>query len=214
MSATVLCSGCGGRVSIPDDYTRGRIRCPECGVMSDVPASAQKPGAGGDKPRRPAPAVSDAAAEAILLGNDPPPIVEEKPARRKQAAAIQAQPPRTPEPLHPLPPSPNAQASDEDDGRPYRVPGIDEVRVCPECRRDIPRDAVLCTLCGYNLQTGKKAKQEFDPVQRDWQAGWPVNLRRGLFIAAQVFFLTACVVSVVAGARSSASSSRGSSSRA
>ncbi len=201
MSATALCSGCGGRVSIPDDYARARIRCPECGVMIDVPASAQKP-AGGDRPRRPAPpAVNDAAAEDILLGNDPSPVVEAKAARRKPAAAIQAQPPRAPEPLHPLPPSPNEGASDdEDDGRPYRVPGLDAVRSCPQCRRDIPRDSVLCTLCGYNLQTGKKAKQEFDPVERDWQGGWPLNVRRGLFFAAAAVYLIACVASVAAGA--------------
>ncbi|HKI35872.1 MAG TPA: hypothetical protein VKA46_28710 [Gemmataceae bacterium] len=199
MSATVLCSGCGGRVAVPDDYTRARIRCPECGVMSDVPASAQKQ-AGGDKPRRPPSAVSDAAAEDILLGNDPAPPAEEKPGKRKRVQAIQAEPPRAPEPLHPLPPSPNEQATDEDDGRPYRVPGLDEERPCPECRTAIPREALLCTRCGYNLQTGKKAKQEFEPVDRQWQGGWPVKVRRGLFIAAEALFVTAAVVSVAAGA--------------
>jgi hypothetical protein len=200
MSATVLCSGCGGRVSIPEEHSRARIRCPECGVMNDVPESARKPAGDSDKPRRAQkPAAGDVDAEAILLGGDAPPAVEDKPARRK-SAAIQAQPPRAPEPLHPLPPSPNARASDEDDGRPYRVPGMDETRTCPECCRDIPRDAVMCTLCGYNLQTGKKAKQSFEPVERDWHVGWPVNLRRGLFVAAEVFFLTACVISVVGGA--------------
>jgi hypothetical protein len=194
MSATVLCSGCGGRVSIPADHNRARIRCPECGVMNDVPASAQKPAApAADKPRRPAPpAADDNAAEQILLADDAPPPV------RRKSAAVQAQPPK---PLHPLPPSLNEGASDdEEDGRPYRVPGIDEVRPCPECRLDIPRDAVLCNRCGYNLQTGKKAKQTYDPVERDWQGGWPVNVRRGLFAAAEVFFLVACVIGVAAGA--------------
>jgi hypothetical protein len=203
MSATVLCSGCGGRVAIPEGYSRARIRCPECGVMSDVPASGQKAAsAEPDRPRRPAssPEASDAAAEDILLGNDAPPAVEEKKPARRKSAAIQAEP-RPPETLHPLPPSPNEQASDdEEDGKPYRVPGIDEVRPCPECRRDIPRDAVLCNLCGYNLRTGKKAKQSFDPVERDWQGGWPANVRRGIFIAAEVVFVAACVVSVSAGA--------------
>ncbi|HEX5269176.1 MAG TPA: zinc ribbon domain-containing protein [Gemmataceae bacterium] len=203
MSATVLCSGCGGRVAIPDDNTRARIRCPECGVMNDVPASAQKPGAGTDRPRRAAaPAADDAAAEQLLLGEDaPPPAAKEKPARRKSAAAIQAVPPRPPETLHPLPPSPNEQASDdEEDGRPYRVPGLDDVRPCPVCRYELPRDAVLCNRCGYNLQTGKKAKQSYDPFERDWRGGWPVNVRRGIFIGGEVFFLTACLISVLAGA--------------
>ncbi len=203
MSATVLCSGCGGRVSIPEGYTRARIRCPDCGVMNDVPASAQKAAGAGDKPRRPAtptPAEDDGAEQLLLADDLPPPVEEKKPARRK-SAAIRAEEPPPRAPRHPLPPSPNEQASDdEEDGRPYRVPGIDEVRACPECCRDIPRDAVLCHLCGYNLQTGKKVKQSFEPVERDWHAGWPVNLRRGIFASGQAFFLTACVVSVAAGA--------------
>ncbi len=198
MSATVLCSGCGGRVAIPDDYTRARIRCPECGVMSDVPAAVQRQAAG--KPRRPAPpAESDAGAEQILLGAEAPPPAE-APAKRKRSQDVQAERPRAPKPRHPLPPSPNEKASDADDGRPYRVPSLDEERPCPQCRKTLPRDAALCTFCGYNLQTGKKAKQEYEPVRREWQGGWPVNVRRGLFIAGEVAFLLACVLSVSAGA--------------
>jgi hypothetical protein len=203
MSATVLCSGCGGRVSIPEGHTRARIRCPACGVMSDVPESARKPAADSERPRRaaPPPAADEGIADDILLGDDaPPPAAEEKPRRRK-SAAIQDRPKAAPEPLHPLPPSPNEGASDdEEDGRPYRVPGLDDVRPCPECRLDIPRDAVMCTRCGYNLQTGKKAKQTFEPVERDWHVGWPVNARRGLFAAAEVFFIVACAIGVSAGA--------------
>jgi hypothetical protein len=198
MSASILCSGCGGRVTIPDGYSRGRIRCPECGVMSDVPAAAQRQAAGAEKPRRAAPsAEKDRAAEDILLGNDAPPPAEKKPAKRKSVQAIQKEQPRAPKPLHPLPPSPNLNASDdEDDGKPYRVPGIDDERPCPECCLTLPRDAVLCTRCGYNLQTGKKAKQEFEPVDREWQGGWPVNLRRGLFVGAVAFYLIACVIAI------------------
>jgi hypothetical protein len=195
MSVTVLCSGCGGRVPIPDDYTRARIRCPECGVMSDVPAAAQKP-AGGDKSRRSPPAVTDAVAEDILLDNDSAPPAEAKPAKRKRSQAIQTESRPVAEPLHPLPPSPNDNASDEDDGRPYRVPVLDEIRPCPECNTTIARDAVVCTRCGYNLQTGKKAKKVFEPVDREWRGGWPVNLRRGLFAAAAGSYLVACIIIV------------------
>lgn len=197
MSVTVLCPGCGGRVSVPDDYTRARIRCPACGVMSDVPAPAGKK-AGGDKPRRAAPpAEADAAVEEALFGDDPAPAAEEKPAKRK-SAAVQARRPRAPEPLHPPPPSPNAGATDEDDGQPYRVPTLDEERPCPECRKSIPRGAAFCTFCGYNLQTGKKAVQEYEPVTRDWQGGWPAPVRLALFVAGQAAFLTAALVSVIA----------------
>ena len=200
MSATILCAGCGGRVTIPEDYARGRIRCPECGVMSDVPATAQKRAPAADASRRSPPqGAPDADAEKILLGADPAPPAAAKPARRKPSQAVQAERPRTAEPLHPLPPSPNAQATDEDDGRPYRVPALDEVRPCPQCNRAIARDAVVCTLCGYNLQTGKKAKQEFEPVERSWQGGWQPRLRLGLFIAAEVLFLVTAIIGLVSG---------------
>jgi len=195
MSASVLCQGCGGRVAVPDDYTRARIRCPQCGVLNDVPAAAQRQAAGADRPRRPAAsAEADADAEDILLGNDPAPPVKEKPAKRRRSQAIQAERPRAPEPLHPLPPSRNEGASDEDDGRPYRVPSLDEERPCPNCRKTIARDAVACTSCGYNLQTGKKAKQEFEPVDREWQGGLPAKVRLAIFAAGEVVQLTAAVV--------------------
>ena len=187
-------------MAVPDDYTRARIRCPECGVLNDVPVGMQKQ-ATAEKPRRKAPTPeTDIAAEEILLGNDPPPPpVKEKPRKRPSAQAIQAERPRAPAPLHPPPPSPNANASDEDDGRPYRVPSLDDVRPCPSCRKAIPRDAVFCTSCGYNLRTGEKAKKEFEPFEREWQGGLPVKVRRGLFIAAAAFNLTACVLGALAG---------------
>jgi hypothetical protein len=199
MSATVLCSGCGGRVAIPDGYTRARIRCPECGVMSEVPVSDQRQSVP-EKPRRAPPLPeTDDDAEQILLAKDLPTPAPDRPTKRKVARAIQKEP-RPPAPLHPLPPSPNRNASDdEDDGRPYRVPSLDEERPCPECRKTIARDAAFCTFCGYNLQTGKKAKQEFESVEREWQGGWPVNVRRGLFIGAVAFYLTACLISIVWG---------------
>jgi hypothetical protein len=199
MSATVLCQGCGGRVAVPDDYARARIRCPQCGVLNDVPAPAQRQAGGADKPRRPAPpAETDAAAEDILLGNDPAPPVKERPAKRRAAQAIQTERPRAPEALHPMPPSPNERASDEDDGRPYRVPSLDQERPCPNCHKTIARDAVACTGCGYNLQTGKKAKQEFEPVEREWQGGLPAKTRLAIFAAGEAVMLTAAIISVVA----------------
>jgi hypothetical protein len=78
------------------------------------------------------------------------------------------------------------------------VPTLDEERPCPECRKPLPRDAALCTFCGYNLRTGKKAVQEYEPVTRDWQGGWPAGVRLGLFLAGQALFLTAAFTSVIA----------------
>jgi hypothetical protein len=200
MSVTVLCPGCGGRVPVPEDYTRARIRCPHCGVMSDVPAAAtaKKPAAA-EKPRRPAPPPEDnAAVEDALFGDDAPPAAEERPAKRKADPRLQPRPRPAKAPLHPLPPSQNEGASDdEEDGRPYRVPSLDEERPCPQCRTIIALDAVFCTKCGYNLQTGKKAKQEFEPVQREWQGGLPANVRLGLFLGAVGLYLVLAIFTMV-----------------
>jgi hypothetical protein len=42
VSATVLCPGCGLQVAVPPDHTRPKLRCPECGVLCDVPDSARE----------------------------------------------------------------------------------------------------------------------------------------------------------------------------
>jgi hypothetical protein len=175
--------------------------------MSDVPAAAQKKAGagqpGGDKPRRPPaaapPEETDAAVEEALFGDDAPPPEDEAGTKPRRSAAIQARRPREAAPLHEMPPSPNTGATDEDDGKPYRVPSLDEERPCPECHKTMARNAAVCTACGYNLQTGKKAVQRFEPVERDWRAGWPVPVRWGVFLGGEAVFVTAAVAGVVAG---------------
>ena len=47
MSATLICNGCGTKVQVPDGHTKLKLRCPECGVLCEVPEAAQ------GKPARP-----------------------------------------------------------------------------------------------------------------------------------------------------------------
>src|SRR4051794_31464274 len=40
MNGAVLCHGCGQKFALPPGYGRGKIQCPECGVICPVPADA------------------------------------------------------------------------------------------------------------------------------------------------------------------------------
>jgi hypothetical protein len=37
MPFSVICTGCGEPMEVPDDYPRRKMRCPECGVMCEIP---------------------------------------------------------------------------------------------------------------------------------------------------------------------------------
>ncbi len=191
MSVSTLCPGCGGRVEVADDFARARARCPQCGVMCDLPSRpAKKPGpAKASAPAAPPTVALDAMAEDVLLKDDAP---AEAPPRRPAKAKAE---PRERRPakgsvapkLALPPPAPYAydHSEDEDDSKPYFVPGLDEQRKCPGCSKMIPRDAVLCTGCGLDLRVGKKVVQEFEPVERVWRPGLPAGARVGLFVGVE-----------------------------
>jgi len=67
VSATVLCAGCGLQVAVPPDHSGRRLRCPECGVMSDVPDTIRA------RATVNAPSSSKAIEEEIFTGPDPGP---------------------------------------------------------------------------------------------------------------------------------------------
>jgi ribosomal protein L40E len=65
----------------------------------------------------------------------------------------------------------------EDDGNPYAVQGDVRSKRCPECDTKLPLRATLCTKCNYNFETGEREVEEFQPVTREWEAGWPFQKR-------------------------------------
>jgi hypothetical protein len=75
--------------------------------------------------------------------------------------------------------------SQEDDGRPYRVDGVD-VPLCPGCERPLEEGAAACLKCGFNLKTGKRATQVFQPVSRRWDGSYPLRARVGAAVAFQL----------------------------
>jgi hypothetical protein len=73
---------------------------------------------------------------------------------------------------------------EEDDDRPYAVPG-DGTKKCPECNGRIPLDATFCTRCGTDLESRKKPKKTYQPIDREWEYRWPLKVRLTIFAALQ-----------------------------
>jgi hypothetical protein len=46
-------------------------------------------------------------------------------------------------------------------------------------------DSAVCEACGFNLQTGKKPRKAYEPVERSWEAGLPFPRRVTLFLTCQ-----------------------------
>ncbi|MGL4419669.1 MAG: hypothetical protein ACRCZF_03295, partial [Gemmataceae bacterium] len=65
----------------------------------------------------------------------------------------------------------------------------------PDCGGVCRHDAVLCTNCGLDLETGKKQRRKkFDPVERFWEARWPLNTRLLIFAGMQALNFCICAV--------------------
>jgi predicted RNA-binding Zn-ribbon protein involved in translation (DUF1610 family) len=179
-------------VEVSNDDPRARVRCPHCGVMCDLPARTKGKTEDGRRKteekrnRRDQPGGSpgnnqDAIIDEALLR--PEPALPSPPARPVSAPL--------PPPVYPF------EHSNEDDGKPYFVPSLMEERPCPNCGRTISADAVVCTSCGYNLQTRKKAVEVYEPIQRSWQEGWSMSLRRRLFLGVQAVVLPVVLLGAV-----------------
>jgi len=65
---------------------------------------------------------------------------------------------------------------------------------CPDCRKQLPLDAKVCIHCGFNLETGKRPVKVFEEVNKTWEAGWPLERRRNLYVIWQGITLAANLV--------------------
>jgi hypothetical protein len=45
---------------------------------------------------------------------------------------------------------------------------------------------VLCPSCGFDQEIGARRRRSYEPVQRTWEAGWPLPRRKRLFVIGQV----------------------------
>jgi hypothetical protein len=182
MSFATVCHGCGQSVDIDDDYQRAKIRCPECGVMCEVPPPQTRKPAPKKKPARASAPTAPSPSQPATT-----PIETHAPAAKKQTA-----------PSPPLAPKPFPEfGSDEDDGMPYFVSG-GELRKCPDCNKVLEHEATVCDRCGFDLQTGKKPTKTYEKIERQWESGWPFRKRRAIFIVCQVVVVSLGMIAVVA----------------
>src|SRR5438477_1337781 len=78
MPFSVVCHGCGQRLEVADDYSRRKMRCPECGVMCEIPVS-DKERAATRSARAKSPAPSQSPPPELvpipILEPEPPPVI-------------------------------------------------------------------------------------------------------------------------------------------
>jgi hypothetical protein len=171
----LICQGCGQRLAIPEGYERRKLRCPQCGVYCDTPTPTKKEAPPPRPPARTAPPAEPPPRPVKEAApRKPPPVRTPAPAAKARPAARPVRPPM--------------ETSHEDDGKPYAVDGPDEV-YCPECQRVLVADTVLCTACGYNLETGEKVAKTYTAIDREWNSGLALGTRLAIFFACNLFVL-------------------------
>jgi hypothetical protein len=72
MGIRIICHGCGKRVDVPEEYTRRKMPCPECGVICEVPLGTNKE----------APDASPAARAPARVAASPATEAKARPARK------------------------------------------------------------------------------------------------------------------------------------
>ena len=175
----VTCANCGDRVDVPAGYTRAKIRCPACGYYAEVPAEVRGELVPNAAPTDPfdAPRVPAGRRSAP----EPPPAI---------AGRARANPnPRDTRPVFDADHGTGTPllegTQDEDDDKPYAVPGSG-LKPCPHCRGQLPTDAAFCVHCGKDLTTGAKTERNFQPVNRTWEEGFSHQLRMQLLVLCAI----------------------------
>jgi ssDNA-binding Zn-finger/Zn-ribbon topoisomerase 1 len=223
MSLPIVCNGCGGRLTVPDDYARNKMQCPECGVMcvipprtaakkkAPAPPSAEEPRFEEDEPAAPttfteAPAPSGKGLITCRQCGELVRAPARKRGRRGQCPVCGAD---WPEPAArakqapaaaPIPPPPDEFAGatideDPDSGNPYGTadPGA---RRCPGCTEQLAPGVAVCVRCGFDLRAGRKVVKEYQRMERSWDSGMSLRTRVKLFLVCQAAALTAIAAGI------------------
>lgn len=175
MPNRVSCHNCGGLVDVPKGHSRPKVRCPHCGYYTNVPPDMRAdPDAEPEEEKpivRPDPDDDDDAIPTILPEDrieqpDPPPR------KKKKKPAVEV-------------PALLEGTQDEDDDKPYAVPGDQEQKPCPACGKPLPFSASFCVHCGGDLSAGTKKKRKFEPIDQTWESTAPLHLRLNAFLGIQ-----------------------------
>ena len=181
MPRTLACPNCGETVALPESFDRAKIRCPGCGSYAAVPPGlrAAAPPEVHDRP-----AARPVAAKAVPRATVAAPAVQaaaaaEAPVAKRRIDPRDTRPDFTPDEPAGVPLL--AGTRDEDDEKPYAVPGTG-LLPCPHCRQDLPLNATFCVHCGKTLAGGEQAERVHQPMSGTWEEGLP--LRKRLYILA------------------------------
>jgi DNA-directed RNA polymerase subunit M/transcription elongation factor TFIIS len=224
MSEPIVCNGCGGRLTVPDDYARNKMQCPECGVMcvipprtaakkkAAVPQPAEEPRFEEDEepaaPRKPAKALAPFGKGPVACRScgelvRPPARKTGKQGKCPVCGAA------WPEPITgvkqkpasaPIPPPPDEFAGttiddDPDSGNPYGTADPGSRR-CPECTEQLAPNVVVCVRCGFDLRQGRKLLKQFQRMDMRWDSGMSLSMRVTLFLVCQTAALTAIIAAL------------------
>src|SRR5258707_15633755 len=127
MSATVFCTSCGERVSIPEGHGR-LMGCPVCGLTCEAPPPQTQAGP-------PCPECGEPTR--VVPGKEP--HCGRCDADKIRAGAPDTRRRRRTAPVVPASPEPAFECSDEDDGTPYALPPDPEAKgPCPDCGKRVP----------------------------------------------------------------------------
>lgn len=128
------------------------------------------------------------------------------------ASVAEAPPPPVPAPVAAIPEKPaedslvpldekaplHRWADDEDDdGQPYRIPKSEiRTRRCEQCAKEVELKAVVCVHCGFDSEKKAKAERTFQPIDREWESGWPFQKRMTGFLICQSINLVTLIISI------------------
>jgi hypothetical protein len=170
--ATLTCTACGTVLGIPKKgMPKDGLSCNWCGYVNvAAPEEAPKP-------------VTAAAA------NVPPPL----------PVAALAEVTTPPPPAEPKAMTHRWADDEDDDGQPYKIPTeAVKTRPCAHCGEKIDLAAKVCVHCGFDAGAGKKVERTFQPIDREWQSGWPRERRIVAFVAFGVVDLLSLSITVAA----------------
>ena len=192
MARTLACTHCGESIALPEAFDRPKIRCPGCGSYAPVPAEQR------GSPAADVPTVKPARkAVAVQVAKVAPAPATGSAGVRPRGNPRDRRPEFKPDESGGTPMLAGTQ--DEDDEKPYGVPGTG-LMPCPHCRQELPLDATFCVHCGTDLAGGEKAERVHQPMQGVWEEGLSLQNRFAIMAGFQVVNFILAVVSISAQA--------------
>jgi hypothetical protein len=188
--AAMNCPDCGVKIVIPPDYSRKKIRCPGCGYYAAIPESLLKDD---NEPDLTPKAINEATpkTEALRVAK---PVPLPKGTLRPRFDLRDKRPNFEPDEPSGVPILKGTQ--DEDDEKPYGVPGTG-LQPCPYCRQDLPLDATFCVHCGKSLGSGEKATRVHQAMVGYWEEGISLQTRYYIFAGMQVLNFVGAMLALV-----------------